>query len=71
MATTGRREMDDCLGCVYLQRDGTCGCRRSVMSGVVTNMREQQVCHDRRGYSREAFRRYRRKRKIVSIYDYE
>ena len=62
---------DDCLGCVFYNMDGTCGNRRSEMYGIATNGRELQLCGGRRNYSREAAKKYRRKRKIETIWDYE
>lgn len=62
---------DDCLRCPFYNADGTCGNRRCEMYGVVTNGREVQSCSCRQYYSREASRRYRRKRKIETIWDYE
>lgn len=63
----------DCLSCVYLNVNGTCGNRRSVMYGVITIKPSypSQLCNDRRYYDKEAFKKYKRKRKIQSIYDYE
>lgn len=61
----------DCTDCVYLNRNGTCGNSRSVMFNIATNFRIAQICSDRRYYNREAFKKYRKKRKIESIYDYE
>ena len=71
MAKTRIYELGDCLSCVYLQSNNTCGCRRSVMNGVAVDVQVYQRCTDRRGYNRETFKRYGRKRKITSIYDYE
>lgn len=64
---------EECLSCVYLNVNGTCGNRRSVMFGAVTakSSSPPQLCNDRRYYDREAFKKYKRKRKIQSIYDYE
>ena len=42
-----------------------------VMYNITTNKKEAQHCSDRRYYNREAFKVYRKKRKIQSIYDYE
>ena len=63
----------DCLSCVYLNVNGTCGNRRSVMYGVITTKPSYppQLCNDRRYYDKEAFKKYKRKRKKQSIYDYE
>ena len=61
----------DCLSCVYLNRNGTCGNRHSVMYNITTNKQEAQLCSNRCYYDREAFKKYKRKRKIQSIYDYE
>lgn len=62
---------EDCLSCVYLNVNGTCGNRRSVMFSIKTNDTISQICKDRRYYNREAFKKYKRKRKKQSIYDYE
>ena len=61
----------DCLSCVYLNRNGTCGNKRSVMYNITTNKKEAQLCSNRRYYDREAFKVYKKKRKIQSIYDFE
>ena len=63
--------LDNCLLCVFHNADGTCGNTRSVMYGVKTNDNEHQLCSDRRYYTRNAFVKPKRKRKIESIYDYE
>ena len=62
---------EDCLSCVYLNVNGTCGNRRSVMFIIKTNDTISQICKDRGYYNREAFKKYRKKRKKQSIYDYE
>ena len=62
---------EDCMSCVYLNANGTCGNSRSIMFGVQTNADEPQLCNDRRYYTREAYKKPKRKRKIESIYDYE
>ena len=62
---------DECTFCVYLNRNGTCGNKRSVMYNITTNKKEAQLCSNRRYYNREAFKVYRKKRKMQSIYDYE
>ena len=62
---------DECTFCVYLNRNGTCGNKRSVMYNITTNKQEAQLCSNRRYYDREAFKKYKRKRKIQSIDDYE
>lgn len=62
---------EDCSDCVFLNRNGTCGNNRSIMFNISTNKRVAQVCRDRRYYDREAFKKYRKKRVIKSIYDYE
>ena len=62
---------EECLSCVYLNVNGTCGNKRSVMYNITTNKQEAQLCSNRRYYDREAFRVYKKKRKIQSIYDYE
>ena len=62
---------EDCKSCVYLNANGTCGNTRSIIFGVATNSVEPQLCNDRRYYTREAFKKQKRKRKIESIYDYE
>ena len=59
------------MSCVYLNANGTCGNSRSIMFGVATNAGEPQLCTDRRYYTREAYIKQKRKRKIESIYDYE
>ena len=61
---------EDCLSCIYLNTNGTCGNSRSIMFGVQTNADEHQSCNDRRYYTREAYIKPKR-RKIESIYDYE
>ena len=62
---------EDCKSCIYLNTNGTCGNSRSIMYGVATNANEHQICNDRRYYTREAYIKPKRKRKIESIYDYE
>ena len=62
---------DDCLSCVYHNVNGTCSNSKSVMFGIKTNNTVPQLCNDRRYYDKEAFKKYKRKRKIQSIYDYE
>ena len=62
---------DECTFCVYLNRNGTCGNKRSVMYNIATNKQEAQLCSNRRYYDREAFKVYKKKHKIQSIYDYE
>ena len=62
---------EDCMSCVYLNANGTCGNSRSIMFGVATNSVEPQSCNDRRYYTKEAYIKPKRKRKIESIYDYE
>ena len=62
---------EDCKSCIYLNTNGTCGNSRSIMFGVSTNSSEPQSCNDRRYYTREAYIKQKRKRKIESIYDYE
>ena len=62
---------DECTFCVYLNRNGTCGNKRSVMYNITTNKQEAQLCSNRCYYDREAFKKYKRKRKIQNIYDYE
>ena len=62
---------EDCLSCVYLNVNGTCGNRRSVMFSIKTNDTISQICKDRRYYNRGAFKKYRKKRKKQSIYDFE
>ena len=62
---------EDCKSCIYLNTNGTCGNSRSIMYGVATNADEHQLCNDRRYYTREAYIKQKRKRKIESIYDYE
>ena len=62
---------EDCKSCIYLNANGTCGNSRSIMYGVATNANEHQICNDRRYYTREAYIKQKRKRKIESIYDYE
>ena len=61
---------EDCMSCVYLNANGTCGNSRSIMFGVATNADEHQLCNDRRYYTREAYIKPKR-RKIESVYDYE
>lgn len=62
---------DECTFCIYLNRNGTCGNRHSVMYNITTTKKEAQLCSNRRYYDREAFKVYKKKRKIKSIYDYE
>ena len=62
---------EDCLSCVYHNVNGTCSNNKSVMFGIKTNDTISQICKDRRYYNREAFKKYRKKRKKQSIYDYE
>ena len=62
---------DECTFCGYLNRNGTCGNKRSVMYNITTNKKEAQLCSNRRYYDREAFKVYKKKHKIQSIYDYE
>ena len=62
---------EDCKSCIYLNANGTCGNSRSIMFGVATNSGESQSCNDRRYYTREAFKKTKRKRKIESVYNYE
>ena len=62
---------EDCKSCIYLNKNGTCGNTRSIMFGVNTNGDQYQSCNDRRYYTREAFKKPKKKRKIQSIYDYE
>ena len=62
---------EDCKSCIYLNTNSTCGNSRSIMFGVSTNSGEPQSCTDRRYYTREAYIKQKRKRKIESIYDYE
>ena len=61
---------EDCMSCVYLNANGTCGNSRSIMFGVTTNSGEPQSCNDRRYYTREDYIKPKR-RKIESVYDYE
>ena len=61
--------LDDCLSCIYFNANGTCGNSRSIMFGVATNYGEPQSCNDRRYYTREAYKKPKKKRKIESIYD--
>ena len=67
------RFLEDCHSCVYINVNGTCGNNKSIMFGVVTTKPDYppQLCRDRRYYDKETFKRYKRKRKIQSIYDYE
>ena len=62
---------DECTFCIHLRYNGTCGCVSGIMYGVQTNGRVAQLCKDRRYYTREASKQYKKKRKIESIYDYE
>ena len=62
---------EDCKSCIYLNTNGTCGNTRSIMFGAATNAGELQSCNDRRYYTRDAYIKPKRKRKIESIYDYE
>lgn len=63
--------LDNCFSCIFYNPNGTCSNTRSIMFGVATNAGEHQSCNDRRYYTREAFKKPKRKRKIESIYDYE
>ena len=63
--------LDDCLSCIFYNKDGTCGNSRSIMFGLSTNASEHQSCNDRRYYTRESYIKPKRKRKIESVYDYE
>ena len=63
--------LDDCFSCIFFNSNGTCGNSRSIMFGISTNAREHQSCNVRRYYTREAYIKPKRKRKIQSIYDYE
>ena len=63
--------LDDCLSCIFYNKDGTFGNSRSIMFGLSTNASEHQSCNDRRYYTREAYIKPKRKRKIESVYDYE
>ena len=63
--------LDDCLSCIFHNTNGTCCNTRSIMFGVETNDGEHQSCNDRRYYTREAYIKPKRKRKIESVYDYE
>ena len=62
---------EDCSMCVYLNRNRKCGNIYSVMYNITTNKKEAQLCSNRRYYDGEAFKVYKKKRKIQSIYDYE
>ena len=62
---------DECTLCVYLNRNGTCGNKRSVMYNITHTKKEEQHSNDRRYYNRAAIKVYRKKKKIQSIYDYE
>lgn len=61
---------EDCMSCVFLNANGTCGNTRSIMYGIANNAGEPQLCKDRRYYTREAYIKPKR-RKIESVYDYE
>ena len=60
---------EDCMSCVFLNANGTCGNTRSIMYGIANNAGEPQLCKDRRYYTREAYNKPKKKRKIESIYD--
>ena len=62
---------EDCKSCIYLNTNGTCGNSRSIMFGISTNAGEHQSCNYRSYYTREAYIKPKRKRKIESVYDYE
>ena len=62
---------EDCMSCVYLNANGTCGNSRSIMFGVATNSVEPQSCNGRRYCTREAYKKNKKKHNIESIYDYE
>lgn len=62
---------DDCVMCIHIRMDGTCGNKRSIMYGIKTNEREAQLCECRQYYTQEAARKVRKRRKIESVYDYE
>ena len=63
--------LDNCFSCIFYNPNGTCGNNRSVMYGVKTNGSENQLCSDRRYYTRNTIVKPKRKRKIESIYDFE
>ena len=63
--------LDYCFSCIFYNSNGTCCNSRSIMFGAATNAGELQSCNDRRYYTREAYIKPKRKRKIESIYDYE
>lgn len=62
---------EDCFDCVFLNHNGTCGNKRSIMFNIATNERTAQLCSDRRYYDKGAFKKYRKRRKIETIYNYE
>lgn len=47
---------EDCMSCIFLNANGTCGNTRSIMYGITTNAGEPQLCNDRRFYTREAYK---------------
>ena len=61
----------DCLSCIYLNENGYCSNNKSVMFGIKTNSTVPQICKDRRYYTNESVKKYNKKLKIESIYDYE
>ena len=63
--------LDDCFSCIFFTSNGTCGNTRSIMFGVATNAGEHQSCNDRSYYTREAYKKNKKKHNIESMYDYE
>ena len=63
--------LDNCFSCIFFNSNGTCGNSRSIMFGVATNSGEHQSFNGRRYYTREAYKKNKKKHNIESIYDYE
>ena len=62
---------DDCTFCIYLNDNGKCGCKGSIMYGTQMAGKAAELCKERRYYTRDAWKRNKKRRKIQSIYDYE
>ena len=63
--------LEECFSCIFFNSNGTCGNTRSIMFGISTNAGEHQSCNGRRYYTREAYKKNKKKHNIESIYDYE
>lgn len=62
---------DDCTFCIYLNENGACGCKGSIMYGAPMAGKAAELCKERRYYTSDAWKRNKKRRKIQSIYDYE